>query len=135
MIEHVGNDYTEQPRPPRTWNEKCMIIKSATESLRRIPSSRRASVPIPHGRGKPRDLQIGEIMNKVLNAKTEFSERGKVRKASRIELTIRRLAASATKGDVASAPLHLKMRAHAEKYGDSGPMIIRIVGGPPNAFR
>jgi hypothetical protein len=112
-----------------------MIIKSATESLRSILSSRRASVPNPHGRGKPRDLQVGEIMNKVLNAKTEFRERGKVRKASRIELTIRRLAASATKGDVASAAWLLKMRTHAEKFGDTGPIIIRVSGGPPDLFR
>jgi hypothetical protein len=42
-----------------------------------------------------------------------------VKKASRIELTIRRLAASATNGDVGSAAMLLKMRAHAEKNGDT----------------
>ena len=110
-------------------------MTSAMQNLRSMHNSRRASVPNPHGRGKPRDLQVGEIMNKVLNAKTEFRERGKVRKASRIELTIRRLAASATKGDVASAAWLLKMRAHAKKYGDSGPTIIRFAGGFPEAFR
>jgi hypothetical protein len=36
----------------------------------------------------------------VVNAKTEFRERGKLKKASRIELSVRRLAASALKGDV-----------------------------------
>ena len=74
-------------------------------------------------------------MTKVLNAKTEFRDRGKVKKASRIELAIRRLAASAIKGDVASAAWLLKMRAHAKKYGDSGPTIIRVTGGFPEAFR
>jgi len=49
----------------------------------------------PHGRGKRRDLKVAEILNKVLNAKTEFRERGKLKKASRIELSVRRLAASA----------------------------------------
>jgi hypothetical protein len=29
----------------------------------------------------------------------------------------------------------LKMRAHAEKYRDAGPRIIRVFGGPPIAFR
>ena len=91
--------------------------------------------PNPHGRGKRRDLKVGEILNKVLNAKTEFRERGKLKKASRIELSVRRLAASALKGDVASAAWLLKMRAHAKKYGDTGPTIIRIVGGLPEAFR
>jgi nitrogen fixation protein FixH len=67
--------------------------------------------------------------------KTEFRERGKLKKASRIELSIRRFAALATKGDVASAAWLLKMRAHAKKYGDSGPTIIRVAGGFPEAFR
>jgi uncharacterized protein DUF5681 len=70
--------------------------------------------PNPHGRGKRRDLTVAEILNKVLNAKTDFRERGKLKKASRIELSIRRFAALATKGDVASAAWLLKMRAHAK---------------------
>ena len=74
--------------------------------------------PNPRGRGKRCDLQ--------------FRERGRVKKTSRIELSIRRLAASAVKGDIGSAASLLKMRAHAEKYRDAGPMIIRVFGGPPN---
>ena len=54
--------------------------------------------PNPAGRGKRCDLAVGEILNKVLNAKTEFRERGKLKKASRIELSVRRLAASAPQG-------------------------------------
>jgi hypothetical protein len=50
-------------------------------------------------------------------------------------LSVRRFAALATKGDVASAAWLLKMRAHAKKYGDSGPTIIRVAGGIPEAFR
>jgi hypothetical protein len=88
--------------------------------------------PNPRGRGKRQDLKVREIMNKVLNAKAEFREHGKVKKASRIELTIRRLVASAINGDVASAASLLKIRAHAEKHGGSGPTIIRIIGGFPD---
>jgi hypothetical protein len=91
--------------------------------------------PNPHGRGKCRDLKVAEILNKVLNAKAEFRERGKLKKAPRIELSIRRLAALATKGDVASAAWLLKMRAHGKKYGDTGPAIIRVSGGFPDEFR
>jgi len=91
--------------------------------------------PNPAGRGKRRDLKVAEILNKVLNAKTEFRERGKLKKASRIELSVRRLAASALKGDVGSAASLLKMRAHAEKHHETGPTIIKIVGGLPGAFR
>jgi hypothetical protein len=87
--------------------------------------------PNPRGRGKRGDLQIGEIMKRVLNATTEFRDRGKVKKASRLELSVRRLAASAAKGDIGSAAWLLKLRAHAEKYRDAGPTIFRIVGGLP----
>jgi hypothetical protein len=47
--------------------------------------------PNPRGRGKRGDLQIGEIMKRVLNATTEFRDHGKVKKASRLELSVRRL--------------------------------------------
>jgi hypothetical protein len=70
--------------------------------------------PNPHGRGKRRDLKVAEILTKVLNAKTNFREHGKLKKASRFELSIRRFAALVIKGDVASAAWLLKMRAHAK---------------------
>jgi hypothetical protein len=35
--------------------------------------------PNPRGRGKRQDLNVGEIMNEVLNSKTEFRERGKLK--------------------------------------------------------
>ena len=53
------------------------------------------------------------------------------KKASRLELSVRRLAASAAKGDIGSAAWLLKLRAHAEKYRDAGPTIITIIGGLP----
>jgi Family of unknown function (DUF5681) len=87
--------------------------------------------PNPSGRGKRRDLEVGEIMQKVLNAKTEFRDRGQVKKASRIELIIRRLAASATNGDINSAAILLKLRAHAEKNGDITPTVVRIFNALP----
>ncbi|PNE11055.1 MAG: hypothetical protein CR217_11025 [Beijerinckiaceae bacterium] len=106
-------------------------MTSATEGLRSIPNSKRASVPNPRGRGKRGHLQIGEIMKRVLSATTEFRDRGTVKKASRLELSVRRLAASAAKGDIGSAAWLLKLRTHAEKYRDAGPTIIRIIGGLP----
>jgi hypothetical protein len=57
-----------------------------------------------------------------------------LKKASSIELSIRRLAALAAKGDITSAACLLTLRAHAKKHhDDAGPTIIRIIGGmPPN---
>ena len=103
-------------------------MKSAMENLRSILNSKKAPALIQMAAA---DAEVGEIMKKVLNAKTEFRDRGQVKKASRIELTIRRLAASATNGDVASAAILLKMRAHAEKNGDTSPTIIRIFNALP----
>jgi hypothetical protein len=88
--------------------------------------------PNPNGRGKRRELEVEEIMKKVLNAKTEFRDRGQVKKASRNELSIRRLVASAIKGDVASAAMLLKMRAHGKKNGDTSPTVIRIFNAVPD---
>ena len=54
-----------------------------------------------------------------------------MKRASRCELAVKKLAAAAIKGDVRSAGLLLKLRAHAQKHGDSGPIVIRIIGGLP----
>jgi hypothetical protein len=40
-------------------------------------------------------------------------------------------AAKAVKGDIASAEMLLRMRAHAEKHGDPGPLVIRIINALP----
>jgi hypothetical protein len=87
--------------------------------------------PNPRGRGKRREPMFGEIMAHVLNTKVEFRDRGKTKKASRIELLIRKLIAGAIKGDVSSAAQLLKLHAHAAKYADAGPWIITVTGGLP----
>jgi Family of unknown function (DUF5681) len=89
---------------------------------------KKGTCPNPNGRGKRREL---EVRKKVLNAKIEFRDRGQVKNASRIELTVRRLTASATNGDVGSAAMLLKMRAHAKKNGDTSPTVIRIFNALP----
>ena len=90
---------------------------------------RKGICPNPKGRGKGRDLDLDGILNEVLHARIAFRENGRVKHAPRLELAIRRLAAKAAKGDVASAALLLKVWAHAKKHGDSGPIIITVSGG------
>jgi hypothetical protein len=46
-------------------------------------------------------------------------------------LTIKRHVTAALKGDIDSAAMLLKMRAHAIKHGDIGPVIIRIQNALP----
>jgi Family of unknown function (DUF5681) len=91
--------------------------------------------PNPKGRGSGRDLKLGDITNKVLHTPIAFRDGGKLKKASRLELMIRRLAVQAMKGDVASAAQLLTLRAHAQKHGDTGPLVIRITGGLPDLDR
>ena len=67
--------------------------------------------PNPRGRGKKRDLQLEDAVLDVLSAKTEFRERGRIMKASRLELTIRHHITAALNGDVSSAAMLLKFEA------------------------
>jgi hypothetical protein len=48
-----------------------------------------------------------------------------------LELAIKRHIASALSGDIGSAAMLLKMRAHAIEFGDTGPLIVRIVNALP----
>ena len=85
--------------------------------------------PNPRGRGKRAELHAYDLIEKVLEATVEFTERGKPRKASRRELSIRRLFAAAVKGDIPSAALILDRLAHA-KRGETGPLIVQIINDP-----
>jgi hypothetical protein len=70
-------------------------------------------------------------MQKVLGATAEFRDRGRVKRATRLELAIRKLVASAINGDVNSAAMLLKVRRHADKNGDTEPTIIRVNNSLP----
>jgi Family of unknown function (DUF5681) len=87
----------------------------------------------PRGRGKRRGFEAEEILKAVLFAKMDYKEGGKVRRASRLEIAVRTLAAKAVKGDIASAVLLLKMHTHAEKHGDGDPLVIRIINALPDS--
>jgi Family of unknown function (DUF5681) len=54
----------------------------------------------PRGRGKRRPLEAEKILEEVLMAEMDYKEGGKMRRAPRLEVAIRTLAAKAVKGDV-----------------------------------
>ena len=91
--------------------------------------------PNPRGRGKKRDLQLEDAVLDVLSAKTEFRERGRIMKASRLELTIRHHITAALNGDVSSAAMLLKIRSNAEKHGRPGPLIVEIINSVESTRR
>jgi hypothetical protein len=85
----------------------------------------------PSGRPPRRSAEIGDVVRGFLSAKTEYRHKGRTRKTSRLELAIKRHVASALSGDMGSAAMLLKMRAHAIKFGDTGPLIVRVVNALP----
>jgi hypothetical protein len=82
----------------------------------------------PKGRVKRPKLNEGELLKKFFNFLELFREggKGKRKRAPRSQLMVKRYGADALKGDVGSAAMLLKLRAHGEKYGDINPLILRI---------
>ena len=85
--------------------------------------------PNPRGRGKCGEFKFSAIVSSVMNGKTEYHERGNCKVSSRIELLIKKLVAEALNGNVASADHLLNLRQHAEEHGDTGPLVVTVVGG------
>jgi hypothetical protein len=87
----------------------------------------------PKGRGKRKIPTEAEIIRNVLNSPIEFCERGKSKRAPRIEIMIKRFGAAALKGDPGAAEMLLEMRARLAKHGDINPIIIRMTKRDMNA--
>jgi Family of unknown function (DUF5681) len=80
----------------------------------------------PKGRPKRKPLAASEIIDNVLNGTAEYRERGRTKMATRLELTLRAWLNRAMKGKVKAAEMLLKLRAHAQKFGDVGVRRIRM---------
>jgi hypothetical protein len=70
-----------------------------------------------------------------LSADAQYREKGRAGKTSRLELAIKRHVAAALNGDVGGIAMLLKIRAHRLKFGDTGPLIKRIVNALPRSLR
>jgi|SRR5665213_2417972 len=92
---------------------------------------RKGICPNPSGRGTRAPPKREEAIRNALNSQMEFRENGRLKRAPRLEVEIRKVVAQALKGNVESAAKLLRMHAHAKKYGDSGPVVITIKGGLP----
>ena len=85
----------------------------------------------PRGRPRRRNAEIEDVVRSFLSAKVQYRDKWRTRKTSRLELAIKRHVAAALDGDVGSAAMLLKMRAHAMTFGDTGPLLVRIVNVLP----
>jgi Family of unknown function (DUF5681) len=79
------------------------------------------------GRGKRKKLTEAEILKNVLNFPAEFRDRGKSKRAPRIELIVKRYGTAALKGDARSAAMLLELRKHFKSHGEINPIKIIIV--------
>jgi hypothetical protein len=67
-----------------------------------------------------------------MDAPAQYREGGRIKPASRRELSVRANVKRASEGDVKSAEALLKLRAHAERVGDAGVRIIRVTDWLPD---
>jgi hypothetical protein len=81
----------------------------------------------PKGRPKRKrkGLLVSHIISKVQNTSTTYREGGRTKRASRLELVVKRLVNGALEGDVKSADLLFKLRAIAEN--NNGARIEKII--------
>ena len=82
--------------------------------------------PNPKGRKKRSPSALARIIGAVLNAPVAYRERGRVKYATRQELTIKMLVDHAIKGNLAAAEHLLKLRAHGQRFGDAGVQKLLI---------
>jgi Family of unknown function (DUF5681) len=74
----------------------------------------------PKGRPKRKPAAIAEIIDNVLDGRAEYRERGRTKKATRRELTVKSHVKRALGGDLKSIEAILLLRAHAQTSGDTG---------------
>jgi hypothetical protein len=99
------------------------------------PKSRRFQAGVsgnPKGRPKHRPVALAATIEKVLNAKIEYRERGRTKFASAQELSLRMLVDRAVSGDLEAAEIVLTIRERAERYGDAGVEQIEISDWMPD---
>lgn len=78
------------------------------------------------GRPKRPSDAAAQVIVRILSEPIQYRERGRVRTATRVELSIRALINSAAKGDVKAAEIVLDMRARAERNGDASNLLIYV---------
>jgi Family of unknown function (DUF5681) len=74
----------------------------------------------PKGRPRRKPVVLADTICEVLNAPMQYREQGRVKTATRHELSLKMLIERAVKGNVAAAELVLRARAQALGFGDLG---------------
>jgi hypothetical protein len=80
----------------------------------------------PKGRPKRQPTEVGEVIKGVMNARVEYREGSRTRKATRRELSVRRYLKRALEGDIGAAEALLKLRAQAQQKLGTSSLIVQI---------
>jgi hypothetical protein len=86
----------------------------------------------PTGRPKRTPAAIAEIIDNVLDGQAEYRERGRTKKATRRELTVKSHIRRALGGDLKSIEALLLLRAHAQTSGDTQVQRLEIIDWLPD---
>jgi hypothetical protein len=80
----------------------------------------------PYGRRGRKLRTEAQIVHEVANGEVEYREGGKLKRASRFEVMIKRYGAAALKGDVSAAEALLKIRAYFARHPAIEPVRIQL---------
>jgi hypothetical protein len=84
----------------------------------------------PKGRGKRPSPAYECVIEDVMSAPITFKEAGRVKRATRAEVLVRKHVSDALKGDPDSAVRLLELHKHAVRYAVEGPTILTFNGLP-----
>jgi hypothetical protein len=77
-------------------------------------------------------LVAAEIIADFLNQPTRYTERGRVKTATRHDLKLTKVVSDAVKGDVKSAEMLLALWEHVKRYGGAGKRTLRVTNWLPD---
>lgn len=80
----------------------------------------------PKGRPSRKPEMVFAIINDVSSGTTQYTERGRIKKATWAELTLKKTIALALGGNLGSIEALLKRLVHAQRVSDSGVRRVRI---------
>ena len=72
------------------------------------------------GRPKRQALTAAELIDSGLNGTTQYTEGGRIKTASRIELAMKKTVNEALKGNLKAAETLLKLLMHVQRFGETG---------------
>lgn len=80
----------------------------------------------PRGRPRRQSVNLADIIDRALGARITYREQGRVKSATRDELSVKIIVDNAIKGNVESAEHILKLYAYAQRFGGVGGDTIAI---------